>query len=106
MQSENVDNENRSADRAHQSRSPLLVIGFWILFAAGLAVQLLSNGLKVKNNVFVVPPSMVSPGKTLDVAAVIAYERRIQLLSVLLTVGGAVGLAFCYRQALFRRRQP
>jgi hypothetical protein len=37
---------------------------------------------------------------------IVAQARRMHLLSGLLTVGAAVGLAFHYRHSLGRRRYP
>jgi hypothetical protein len=75
----------------------------WALFATGLLVQLFAPHLKIEDNRFVLPPSLVSSTE-IDPAGIIARERRMQLLSAVLTLGGAIGLALCYREALFGRR--
>ena len=84
----------------HRWRSHL----FWALFAIGLLLQAFGPHLKIKNNKFVLPPSLVLSGKQIRPDAIVARERIMQSLSAVLTVGGALGLAFCYRKALFGRR--
>jgi hypothetical protein len=77
---------------------------FWSLFAIGLLLQAFGPHLKIKNNKFVMPPSLVLSGKQIRPDAIVARERIMQSLSAVLTVGGGLGLAFCYRKALFGRR--
>jgi hypothetical protein len=72
----------------------------WLVFAAGLLVQLLSPHLKISNGAFVIPPEMATGRNAIRPDEIIARQRRIQLLSVLLTVSGALGLAFLYRDIL------
>jgi hypothetical protein len=72
----------------------------WLVFAAGLLVQLLSPHLKISNGAFVIPPKMAAGRNAIRLDEIVARQRRLQLLSVLLTVGGAVGLAFLYRDIL------
>jgi hypothetical protein len=76
---------------------------FWVLFATGLLVQFFAPHLKIKDNRFVLPPSLAS-GIEIDPAGIIARERRMQFLSGALTLGGAIGLALSYREVLFGRR--
>ena len=78
----------------------------WVIFGAGLLVQVLAPRLKIEHNAFVIPPALMSPGKAIDPEAIVAREKRMQLLSGLLTLGGALGLAFYYRDTLIRRRSP
>jgi hypothetical protein len=67
--------------------------------------------VKIRNNTFVIPPSLVSGGKEIHPAEIVAYERSKHLVSGLLTVGGALGIALYYRNlvggllSLFRRHQ-
>ncbi len=90
-----------------KSRPRWLAPALWVIFGAGLLVQGLSPRLKIERNAFVMPPGLLlSQGKEIRPDEIIARERRMQLLSGALTVGGAIGLVFCYRQALFRRRSP
>jgi len=69
----------------------------------GLAVQAFAPRLKIANNAFIIPPALISEGQVVLPAELIEKERRLQLLSGLLTVGGALGLAFYY---LRRPRAP
>jgi hypothetical protein len=83
----------------------------WLLFAAGLLVQLISPRLKVSNRAFVIPPQMAAGKTTIRLEEIVGGQRRTQVLSALLTLGGAVGLAFLYRETLVRAasrrgRQP
>ncbi len=72
----------------------------WLVFAAGLLVQLLSPHLKVSNGAFVIPPKMAAGRNAIRLDEIVGGQRRMQLLSVLLTVSGALGLAFLYRDIL------
>jgi hypothetical protein len=91
------------------TRSPRrwwLAVFFWSIFGAGLLVQVFAPRLKIEHNAFVIPPSLVSGSKEINPAEIVARERRMQLLSGLLTLSGAVGLAFYYRKTLMGRRSP
>jgi hypothetical protein len=44
--------------------------------------------------------------KPFNPVELVARERRTRMVSAILTLGGAVGLAFYYRQALFKKRSP
>jgi len=83
-----------------------LAPALWVTFAVGLLVQDLSPRLKIERNAFVMPPALIAQGKEFRPDEIVARERRMQLLSGLLTVGSAIGLALCYRQTLFKRRSP
>jgi hypothetical protein len=72
----------------------------WLVFAAGLLVQLLSPHLKVANGAFVIPPKMAAGKNPIRLDEIVGGQRRLQLISVLLTVSGALGLAFVYRDIL------
>jgi hypothetical protein len=65
-------------------------------------VQALAPRLEVANSAFVIPPSLISEGKEVHPGQIIAHERRLQVLSAILTLGGALGLAFYYRRVFFR----
>ena len=84
-------------------RRRLVPVLLWIVFASGLLVQVFAPRLEVKDNAFVMPPSLVSEGNEVNPAQIVARERRLQLLSAVLTLGGALGLFFYYRRVLFRR---
>jgi hypothetical protein len=76
---------------------PVLI---WAVFGAGLLVQAFGPRLKITNNTFVIPPSLLSDGKDIRPAELITYERNKQLVSGTLVVGGALGLALYYRNVL------
>jgi hypothetical protein len=69
----------------------------WAVFAAGILVQLLAPNLKVQNGKFVLPPDLFTGKAVVQPDQIVARERKVQALSGLLTVCGAVGLAFYYR---------
>jgi NhaP-type Na+/H+ or K+/H+ antiporter len=76
---------------------------FWAIFLSGLSVEALAPHLKIEHNAFVIPPSLVSQGKEINLAALVMRERRVQLLAGLLTLGGAIGLGLHYRDSLIGR---
>jgi hypothetical protein len=69
----------------------------------GLLVQVFSPHLKIAHHAFVMPPALLSPGRTISPSDLVAKERMVQALSALLTIGGALGLGWSYRQRLFGR---
>ena len=81
-------------------RQRSLALLCWLVFAAGLLVQFFSPHLKVSNGAFVIPPEMMAGRNAIRLDEIVARQRRMQLLSVLLTVSGALGLAFLYRDIL------
>jgi hypothetical protein len=78
------------------------------MFAAGLLVQLIRPHLKISNRAFVIPPKLAAGGHDIRLVEIIARQRRTQLISALLTLSGAIGLAILYRDTLTGRvsRQP
>jgi len=89
-----------------------LAVLLWLIFGAGLLVHAYGPHVKIMNNTFVIPQSLVSEGKDINPAEIIAYERSKHLVSGILTVGGAFGIALYYRKllvssllSLFRRHQ-
>ena len=78
-------------------RQRSLALLCWLVFAAGLLVQLLSPHLKISNGHFVIPPKMAAGRNAIRLDEIVGGQRRMQLVSVLLTVSGAFGLAFLYR---------
>jgi hypothetical protein len=94
---------NQNQSRRQHLWLPALL---WAIFSAGLLVQAFAPRLKIKNNAFVMPPSLMSEGKDIRPAEIVARARRMQLLSGILTVGGALGLAFRYRRVLVRPCSP
>lgn len=89
-----------------RQRHKWLAVLFWTLFGTGLLVQAFAPRLKVRNNAFVIPPSLTSEGKDIRPAEIVTRERRMQALSAMLTVGGALGLGFHFRRVLVRPRSP
>jgi hypothetical protein len=87
--------------RGKRSRR-LLALLCWLLFAAGLLVQLISPRLKISNRAFVIPPQMAAGKNPIRLEEIVGGQRRMQVLSALLTLSGAVGLAFVYRNFLIR----
>ncbi len=55
---------------------------------------------KPENTTFHISPALVSEGQVVQPAELIKKDRRLQLLSGLLTGGGALGLAFHYLRRL------
>lgn len=73
----------------------------WVAFAAGLLVQAFAPHLKIQDNKFVIPPSLLSGAKEVRPDEIIARERRMQALSGILALGSGLGLGFYYRHVLF-----
>src|SRR5438045_7634135 len=80
-----------------------LALLFWLVFAARLLVQLLSPHLKISNGAFVIPPKMAAGKSAIRLDEIVGGQRRMQFVSLLLTISGAVGLAFLYHDILIRR---
>ncbi len=89
-------------DAGHRRRRGALL--WWTIFCAGLLVQLLAPRLKVEHHAFVMPQAMISGKQRIHPAELVARERTMQLISALLTLGGAIGLGIHYRGTVFRRR--
>jgi hypothetical protein len=75
----------------------------WLVFAAGLLIYLLAPHLKISNGAFVIPPTLTAGANEIRPAEIVARQRRMQLISALLTVSGALGLAVLYRDILTGR---
>jgi len=82
------------------SRSRRLAASLWIVFSLGLALQAFSSHLEIAHNAFVIPPSLTASRVGLNPSEVVSRERRLQALSGLLVLGGAIGLAIHYRHVL------
>jgi hypothetical protein len=88
-------------------RHVLLGVLLWLIFGAGLLIQAFAPRLKITDNAFVIPPALLSEGNEVQIAEIIRKQRRMQGLSAVLTVSGALGLAFYYyRHVLVRARSP
>ena len=84
-------------------RQQWLGLFFWFLFAAGLIVQLVAPRLEISNGAFVIPLALTASGSGISPDEMIKKERRTQLISAVLTICGALGLAFHYRDVLMGR---
>ncbi len=76
---------------------------FWGVFALGLLTQLLSPHLTVEHRAFSISREAFSAGQTISPYDLVARERLVQSVSAILTIGGAVGLGWCYWERLFGR---
>jgi len=86
--------------RAHIGARRLIIIVSRTLFALGLAVQLSSPCLPIKDGEFVITQAMAS-GQTVSPVALVARERKTQMISVVLAVSGALGLVVSYGRSFF-----
>lgn len=92
--------QHKGNDKKHGRRRWLGVM-LWAIFGAGLLVQVLAPGLQIKNRAFVMPPSPGSRAEgSVSPADIVARERLMQSLAAILTLSGALGLAFHYRRAI------
>jgi hypothetical protein len=64
---------------------------------------MLAPHLKISNGAFVIPPTLTAGANEIRPAEIVARQRRMQLISALLTVSGALGLAVLYRDILTGR---
>jgi hypothetical protein len=88
----------------HNGRRAWLGPLLWLAFAAGLLLQVFAPHLKIQNNKFVMPASILSGQKDVHPDEIVARERRIQALSGILTLGSGLGLGLYYRHALIGPR--
>jgi|SRR5215469_11475204 len=77
---------------------------FWVVLALGVLCQAFGPHLKIKNNKFVLPTSLLAFSQDIRPAEIVARERRLQIVSGILTLAGTLGLALCYREVLFGAR--
>jgi len=85
-----------------RSNALWLPYAIWTIFLAGVLLQLFSPHLQIAHNAFVIPPDAIRQGMLLDPTALVRQEKTIQLLSALLVLAGATGLALLYRHTLLR----
>src|SRR5215471_12515510 len=72
----------------------------WLMFGAGLLLQLLGPHLKIANRAFVIPQKLTTEGNNIRLVEIIARQRQMQVISGLLVLSGAIGLAVLYRDTL------
>jgi hypothetical protein len=94
----------RQVDRPERTQSDfrraLLSMTLWAIFAAGIAIELLAPGLKIENHAFVMPPTVMQQGAQIRPDALVDHERHMQWAAGILTIGGAIALAFWNRRTL------
>jgi hypothetical protein len=76
----------------------------WGGLVGGLLVQAFAPHLKIQNNKFVIPPSLLSGVKEVRPDEIVARERRMQVLSGILTLSSGLGLGFYYRHVFIGPR--
>ncbi|MGA9135145.1 MAG: hypothetical protein WB384_24325 [Candidatus Sulfotelmatobacter sp.] len=91
---------DKSRENRAQVRRRLLNLCLWAMFASGVAIEVLTPGLKIENHAFVMPASVTRSGAQIRPDALVNRERRMQWAAASLTIGGAIALAFCYRRTL------
>jgi hypothetical protein len=100
--------ENPAAALARENRrkgrTQWLAVLMWSIFGAGLLVQAFSPGLRIEHHK-IVAPAAIAQSREIHPDELIARERWVQTLSIILTVTGAVGLVVCYGPILLPRRE-
>lgn len=92
------------AGALHRRRSRAFVSGcLWLCLSAGLLLQGYSPHPVIRDRSFVMPVANGATG-TIDPIGMVHRTRWMHQLSLLTTVIGAAGLAFCYRRRLFEPR--
>jgi hypothetical protein len=66
-------------------------------------MQVLIPRLEIRNRAFVMPAALSNEGSSIRPDEIVAKERWRQSISAVLTVSGALALAYRYRHA-FRKR--
>jgi hypothetical protein len=77
---------------------------FWIVFGVGLLLQYFTPPIKTARDAFVISP--ISDEHATHPAEIVARARKVQLLSAIFTVTGALGLGFYYRVDLVNLARP
>jgi hypothetical protein len=103
-----VVNRNSIAEKEKKrNRSRQIVAVFlWIAFTAGLLIQIFASQTRIENHAFVMRQALTSQSNEINPAAMVERERALQWLSGLLTVVGAISLAFWYRRPLADAMMP
>ena len=89
----------------HSGRRERIACLLWAFFGAGLLLQGLAPHLRTERERFLLPSHSGSEALTNPIG-LIERERRMQLLSALLTGGAAVSLALHYRVLFSRPSRP
>jgi hypothetical protein len=91
---------DQSGRTQRELRGALLSMSLWAIFASGIAIELLAPGLKIENHAFVMPPTAMQQGAQIRPDALVNHERHMQWAASILTIGGAIALAFWNRRTL------
>ena len=83
-------------------RRPWRKLILWAVFGMGLILQAFAPRLKIENGAFVIPGVLTSSSPPTAPAEIVARERTLQTLSAVMTLAGALGLAYYYRGMIKR----
>jgi hypothetical protein len=89
----------KTTQRKPVNRSRIAAL-LWAVFITGLLLQAFAPRLAIRNRAFVMPPSVMHEGNNVHPDSIVERERIMQMASGVLTVGGALALAFWYRGPL------
>lgn len=92
--------------RKRHWRKEILPVFLWVVFIAGLLIQVVGPRLSIENHAFVMRPALTSQGGGIDPGGMVKREREVQWVSGILTLGGAISLAFWYRRRLAHALMP
>jgi len=53
----------------------------WLMFAAGLLLQLVGPHLKIANRAFVIPQKLTTEGNNIRLVEIIGRQRQVQVIS-------------------------
>ena len=74
----------------------------WLCLSAGLLLQGFAPHPEIRDRAFVMPEANPT-SRTIDPIGLAIRTRQMHQLSLLVTLVGVLGLAFCYRRQLFER---
>ena len=84
----------------------IVPVFLWMVFIAGLSIQVFGPRLKIENHAFIMRPSLTSQNGDINPGAIVDREREVQWTSGILTLGSAISLAFWYRRRLAGALMP
>jgi hypothetical protein len=87
-------------------RKQIVPVFLWVVFTVGLLIQFFAPRLNIENHAFVMRPALTSQGGEINPGAIVERDREVQWASGLLTLGGAISLAFWYRRRLADALMP